>query len=208
MTITLGLAPVLSSGLACAELACYDCHGDRQNADVRPLDSPNRNPETGGFQGDHRVHLQDKVGSNQGGRCAICHPGSQAYTSGHRDGKVQIAANINNSPVSAPYRGFTSAAFPQGVNPLHGTCSSVNCHFEMPTPTWGEESLTNECSSCHEALPSDGSHQRKHNLYFGSGLDSCSKCPPDHRNDPSPYGHATSAGRRGLDIGFGSNGGT
>ena len=207
ITLAFGVAPVLFSGIAYAQLACYDCHGERQAADLRPMDAPDRNPSTGGFKGDHRTHLQDRVSPAEPGRCAICHPGSQSYNSGHRDGKIQIAASINASAVPATYKGMTSA-FPQGSQTVFGTCSNVNCHFETTTPTWGSEPLPDQCNSCHEAPPSDGSHRRKHNLYFGNDLDSCATCHPDHRNDPSPYGHATSAGNRGLKIGFGDRGGT
>ena len=214
VSLALVLTPILNSGTACAELACYACHGEKQTADLRPVDSSARDAATGGIRGNHRTHLQTKV--VEPSRCALCHPGSGGYTSGHRDGRIKVAANINASAAPAVYVNHTSAfrgwtsAFPQTSRPISGSCANVNCHFETNTPAWGTPPLagTEQCDTCHGAPPADGSHRRKHDVYFGSDLNACYRCHPDHRNDANTFAHATSAGRRGLAVSFGDKGGT
>ncbi len=192
--IFLGLA--LTAGSAEAALQCYDCHGKKSPADYRPLDAPYRNISTGGFPGEHRTHLQPSAGP---GDCAICHPGSSGYTSSHRDGIITLSGNINSSPARATYRNG-STAIPQTFQSKLGSCSSVNCHFEAATPTWGTPPLAKSaCSTCHSSPPADGSHGKKHGLYYGTDLTSCTKCHPDHREDLS---HALDAGKRPLSVQF------
>jgi len=177
-----------------AAIQCYQCHGTQNPVDYRPLDAAYRNVTTGGFQGNHRSHLSDTNGFQQ---CERCHAGSSHYTQGHRDGSIQLSANLNNSPVRALYGNRTSA-FPQTATPALETCSNVNCHFENMTPAWGSALFTypGDCSGCHGAPPNGagssgaaGSHAR-HDDYF-PGAAHCIKCHPGH----TAFGHATSAGR-------------
>ncbi len=196
--------------MAEAALECYTCHGSIAAQDVRPLDALFRDISSGGFRGNHRTHMGTRVSVAESGRCSACHPGSEAYNGGHRDGKIKLSSNINNSPVPAVYvnhtstfRGWTTA-FPQTPRPVLGTCTNVNCHFEKNTPTWSVTPLSSldQCNSCHDAPPSDGSHLRKHDTYFGTDPGSCVKCHPDHRTDPNAFAHATSAGKRPLSVVF------
>ena len=196
--------------MAEAALECYTCHGSIAAQDVRPLDALLRDISSGGFRGNHRTHMGTRVSVAESGRCSTCHPGSEAYNGGHRDGKIKLSSNINHSPIPAVYvnhtstfRGWTSA-FPQTPRPVLGTCTNVNCHFEKNTPTWSVTpfSSLDQCNSCHDAPPSDGSHLRKHDTYFGTDPGSCVKCHPDHRTDPNVFAHATSAGKRPLSVLF------
>jgi hypothetical protein len=102
----LWLVPLLlliTSGGAAA-LECYDCHGTKSTGDIRPLDSSERDPSTGGFPGNHRTHLPQVVTPSQKGTCAICHPGSDTYTSSHYfTGKGLILSLIHISEPTRPY---------------------------------------------------------------------------------------------------------
>lgn len=182
-----------------AAIQCYDCHGTRNPVDYRPLDDKFRNVTTGGFAGNHRTHM---AAPGSSAACAKCHPGSDKYTSLHRDGLIKLSANINSSLVVALYKNTTSA-FPQSVNPTLGTCSNVNCHFEATTPQWGSTSFsgTSDCTKCHAAPPGDGSHAT-HDNYYGPGTTSCGKCHSDHAVESAPFAHATSAGNRPLILTF------
>ena len=174
-------------------IQCYECHGTKSPVDYRPLDAPYRNVTTGGFQGNHRTHLSATDNVLQ---CERCHAGSSHYTTGHRDGKIQLSYSLNNSPVRALYDNRTSARLQTATPPL-STCTNVNCHFENETPQWGGPlfSYPNDCSRCHGAPPAGGttgtagSHP-KHDQYF-TGAANCIKCHPDH----STFSHATSVGR-------------
>lgn len=137
--------------------------------------------------------------------CVKCHPGSDRYTTGHRDGLIQLSANINGSLLAARYRNL-SVSLPQAAEPNLGSCTNVNCHFEKETPVWGSAPLAapGGCSVCHGAPPAGGeggaagSHGR-HYQYFG-GVNGCSRCHTDHLSDGAPFDHATAAGRRPLSV--------
>lgn len=185
-----------------AAIQCYDCHGSRNPVDNRPVDASFRNISTGGFQGNHRTHMD---ASSTKSSCAKCHPGSDAYSSEHRNGLIELSSTINNSSLAAVYRNG-STAFPQRSVPRLGSCSNVNCHFERETPVWGSSPLPVPagCSGCHGSPPDGGdagpagSHLR-HDLYF-PGTGGCGHCHSDHLAEESPFAHATSAGRRNLII--------
>ena len=201
------IAPVIlltGEETATAAMACHQCHGTNSPVDNRPLDAGYRNITTGGFPGSHRTHMGKAATPAS---CARCHPGSHEYTAAHRDGLIKLAGNINGSPVAALYRNATSA-FRQSATPAPGSCTSVNCHFESPTPLWGSDPGATTCATCHGAPPAGsapantggaaGSHGR-HNIYYPATA-GCVRCHSDHTADPSPFAHATSSGMRGLSI--------
>ena len=188
----------LSQNRAEAALQCYECHGNSSTHDIRPVDSSFRNPSSGGFQGNHGTHMGAAATKSS---CTVCHPGSESFTSYHRNGKIKVASHINSSIPVTTYNNTTSS-FSQSRTPDLASCNSVNCHFEAPTPVWGTDPATTTCSTCHSAPPSDGSHAGKHGQYYGSDPDACGRCHPDHANEPSPFAHATSAGKRSLAVRF------
>lgn len=191
MILAAGAAFMLLSfcipGDADATLTCYQCHGSTSPPDVRPLDSSTRDPLNGGFPGNHRTHLPASASTAY---CAACHPGSDSYTSDHRDGLIQLSASINDPASGAVYRNG-STSFVQTSGPNLGTCANVNCHFERETPVWGSDRLATTCNTCHDSPPTDGSHP-EHAAF------SCMKCHPNHTS----FDHATSAGKRPLAVRF------
>ena len=173
---------------------CSDCHGTRSTRDYRPIDSSFRNITTGGFQGNHRTHMGP---TTDPAVCEKCHPGSAAYTTAHPDEAVKLSSNINDSPLQARYKNATSA-FSQTARPVLGTCSSVNCHFESSSPTWGSASYNSQqnCSSCHQSPGTSSSHAR-HDKFYPFDSNGCIKCHPDYKTGLL-FSHATSAGKRGI----------
>ncbi len=189
---------VILNATAEAALQCYGCHGTESTADYRPVDASFRNPSSGGFQGNHRTHMGD--GATQAS-CAACHPGSGSYTASHRNGNIRISSRINNSPAATSYNNITTA-WPQTSTPALGSCNSVNCHFEFPSPAWGSDPADTSCTSCHAAPPSDGAHGKKHGQNLGTDTASCIYCHPNHLSDANRFAHATSAGKRSLMVRF------
>jgi predicted CxxxxCH...CXXCH cytochrome family protein len=190
---------LLFTGSGAQAATCSDCHG------MPPIDAAYRNISTGGFKGSHQTH-QPAVAAP--GNCAICHSGSAAYAVDHMDEAIELAANINNSPVAATYS--KGVFFNQTSRPVMGTCANVNCHFEQVTPAWSIAPLVSpgSCNVCHGAPPADGNHPassgagKKHGDYYGTTATSCVKCHPDHTTEAKPFAHATSAGHRSLIVGF------
>ena len=133
--------------------------------------------------------------------CAACHPGSGSYTASHRNGNIRISSRINNSPAATSYNNITTA-WPQTSSPALGSCNSVNCHFEFPSPAWGSDPADTSCTSCHAAPPSDGAHGKKHGQNLGTDTTSCIYCHPNHLSDANRFAHATSAGKRSLMVRF------
>ena len=183
------------------DLNCATCHG------MPPLDSESgyRDPETGSFKGNHQTHADSTAAS-----CVKCH-GSEITTTGHRNKAINLQPNINGSQGGSYSRGvfFNQTSVPPVVL---GTCSNVNCHSNgkgklSTTPAWGSAKFTatGSCSQCHDAAPATGNHPvdgTKHAAYFGTGTDSCAKCHNDHTAEIKPFAHATSAGRRNIDVKF------
>ncbi len=181
---------------------CATCHAaPGQSSDIRPLDGAYRNITTGAFKGNHRTHLGP---ASSAADCAKCHGAAAgAYSVSHRNANIEISANINSSPVVATYSKGTT--FPQASNPALGSCSNVNCHFEKITPAWGGTTFIapTDCDKCHEAPPATvdpGSHA-KHNDYY-PGVSNCQKCHSDHTAEASAFAHATSGGKRDLNVSF------
>jgi len=196
--VVLFSALFLLAGSAEASLKCYGCHGTSSTMDIRPEDWGYRNVSSGGFVGNHRTHLPPGATP---GSCSTCHPGAANYSSAHRDGKIRLAPQINNSLQVTTYNNRTSA-WQQTATPALGSCTNVNCHFEEATPVWGSRRADTTCSTCHKSPPTDGSHGRKHGDYFGTGPDSCARCHVDHLAEANGFSHATSAGKRGIVVRF------
>ena len=199
LLMTLGLTLLAGATVQAApqyQLACDDCHT------MPPLDSVSgqRLPATGAFKGNHQSHADASAGS-----CVKCHgPGALVYDAGHRSKSIQVQSGINNSPsgsYSRPFLNQTSVP----PTPL-GSCSSVNCHFERTSPTWGSAAYVNvtDCDKCHGAAPSAGhpTGGSKHGIYYGTGTASCLKCHPDHTAEAKPFAHATSVTNRGVSVQF------
>lgn len=198
--ITLGVA-LFSSATAQAapqyNLTCVDCHH------MPPLDSAGaRDPATGRVKGNHESHAGATAAS-----CAKCHGnGILTYGSGHRNKLIEVQVNINSSPAVGTYSRVFVNQTSVPPNPL-GNCSNVNCHFESPSPQWGNANFVapTDCSQCHLMAPSTGNHPitgSKHGVYYGTGAGSCQKCHPDHTAEALPFSHATSAANRGIVVHF------
>jgi len=208
--VPLAVILLITATAAEASIECYECHGTKNpagnNGDIRPLDDFNgeRNPLTGGILGNHRNHLPEGVTP---GSCELCHPGSLNYKSDHRNGLISIGSKLNDSPMRTIYGGFSTSVnsqifFPQTHTPVPGKCRNVNCHFESSTLTWGSDALGSyACNACHGSPPIDGSHQRKHNEYFGNYTSSCGKCHPNHTTENNPLSHAINV-KQGLKVQF------
>jgi len=189
--------------VAIAESTCTTCH------DMPPVDSFIRNPVDGGTVGNHQSHQPADASASH---CAICHPGADAFTTDHRDGRIALSPSLNGSPTGQYLVNGTATSFKnQTTLPRLGSCGSVNCHFEKVTPVWGaaqfrySSATSNDCNRCHAAAPNDGNHpfgQQKHGLYYGTTTSSCGKCHPDHTSESLPFAHATSAGNRPLIVTF------
>lgn len=204
--LVLAFLAVTGQRNADAAIQCYDCHGTSATTDYRPNDSAYRNISTGAFKGSHKTHMA--AGATPA-NCAPCHGVAAAsYATSHRDGFIDLAANVNASPATGVYS--KGASFAQSPNPALGTCSNVNCHFEAVTPAWAVApfSAPADCDKCHGSAPADGSHPatsgsgKKHGDYYGLTTGSCVKCHPDHASEWSPFAHATSAGKRALAVTF------
>ncbi|GAM09450.1 geobacter CxxxxCH...CXXCH motif protein [Geobacter sp. OR-1] len=188
-----------------AAIECSGCHGNKEPADIRPLDDPSgeRNTLTGAFRGSHRKHLPQTASSSN---CEKCHSGSSAYRSDHRNGVISLNAKVNDSPRRTVYDTLSSSGasifFPQTPEPVPAACNGVNCHFENLTKTWGDHNPADACGSCHGAPPTDGAHGKKHGEYYGNNTGSCIKCHPDHQNDLNPITHPLESGARPLAVGF------
>lgn len=167
-------------------VGCDFCHtmppGDTSAA-------PTRDPATGFFAGNHLTHATSVQAS-----CEKCHGATSGVN--HRDGSIQLVANINTSPATGTYGRGTS--FPQSPTPTPDSCANVNCHFETATPNWGVAALgaatTTTCATCHPALPTTKAHT-KHIEHYGNDLTACVKCHPDHTAAVPYYAHATEVGR-------------
>ncbi|TWJ11332.1 CxxxxCH/CxxCH domain c-type cytochrome, partial [Geobacter argillaceus] len=171
---------------------CSDCHG------MPPIDTAYRNVTTGGFKGSHLTHATTGQSS-----CEKCHNGSSTFKTDHSNGFIHMSSNINASPSPAKgVYGTKGVFFNQTSNPILGTCTNVNCHFETTTPVWSSTAFASptDCGQCHGAPPSGtgpgytggnaASHTR-HNLYY-TGANQCVKCHTDHTAEANTFAHATS----------------
>lgn len=208
-TISAALFSVmLFSNVSVAALQCNACHGTSGPVDYRPLDAASRDLETGGFIGNHRTHMGNGATVSS---CNICHGNGTdvgAYLSGHRNGSVEMISNINNSPKPGGSIYSKGVFFNQTSVPTVGNCSNTNCHFEATTPSWGSAVFAspNDCNQCHGLPPNggasgaSGSHAKHDSYYPGAG--NCAKCHSNHIAEVNKFAHATSAGKRNLNISF------
>jgi predicted CxxxxCH...CXXCH cytochrome family protein len=172
-----------------------------------PTDAATRDINTGGFVGNHSEHAPAAAVATD---CTVCH-GNSGYTTSHRSDAINFNANIGgNSPLVGKYAGGITFKNQTSVVTL-ATCSSVNCHFEATTPTWGAAALTvsaANCAVCHGNSPADGNHPagsgvgKKHGDYYGTDQTSCVKCHPNHTAEAKPFQHASSASQRALILTF------
>ncbi len=183
---------VQPKGSAYANCSNASCHNDGRNSGVTQTWGTTVNncaechattPGTGG----HEAH----IGVNFGGStitCGVCHTGSvegtTAPTANHRDGNV----NANGYPVQVNGSAFT-------------TCASASCHQtgQAPTaytttPTWGSDVAN--CTQCHLAAPTTGSHTK----HLASSV--CSTCHTNALKDVSYIDAAHGDGN--IDVAVGS----
>ena len=188
--------------------SCDNCHFDgRAIDDPRPLDSSFRDMRTGGFQGNHRNHMDATATP---ATCNRCHPGSDGNTSAHRDGFIKVSGHLNGSPLTTPYKNTTSGWF-QTSSPVlddSARCSNVNCHFETRTPVWGtrDDPFGNfACNQCHGYPPLGtapdyaGGAKGSHDLPSHEGF-TCDRCHTDHLSEDNPFRHANDIGTKKLVI--------
>ena len=183
---------VVTAGQSFAATDCSTCHG------MPPLDSAERSPSTGAFKGNHQKHMGATASPAE---CTKCH-GNSGYADDHADSSgymIQMNSNINAHPTGATYS--KPASFPQTATPTLGSCSNVNCHFEKnttdrtPAPVWGTTAGVT-CSSCHDAVPSDGNHTKHLASSAGGATLTCASCHPNYGT--SNFSHATSAGKHPI----------
>ncbi|MFZ2950221.1 MAG: CxxxxCH/CxxCH domain-containing protein [Desulfuromonadaceae bacterium] len=191
---------ILFASASQAAINCTQCHGNGSTSAL-PIDtlaaSPAsyRNITTGAVKGNHGTHSGPVA---TGAACAKCHGAAAAsYPSNHAIMKhysIQMAAGMNYNKGAG-----VVTAFKQTATPTLGACSTVNCHFETITPTWGATpfSSTSDCSACHAATgaslsPAHNKHASYTALFNFSDLSGCANC---HSNYASPlsFSHATSA---------------
>ena len=198
LLLTAGPAAALSQY---TDLTCASCHG------MPPVDAAIRDWTTGRFQGNHATHLPTAATITPTA-CVKCHNNS-GYTLEHYDARIQMASRLNGYSTS---RYNKPVFFNQTSRPLLTTCSNTNCHFETLTPTWGSAPLGNgpsDCETCHTTAPPNTgmSTQSKsgHSVHTSypqmAWATTCDVCHVNHLFEPSPYQHATSAGKRGIYIG-------
>lgn len=200
-SLALSLAFVaVAQGAPQYAMDCTSCH-NMPPLDSKPPKATKKDPFTGAVPGNHETHAGSTVGS-----CVSCHGDTvTGFNNSHRNKSIELRETMGYS------RGFVNqTSVPP--NPM-GTCSTVSCHSDgkgnyRATPAWGDLTPP-DCSSCHGMAPSTGSHNTpgsKHGNYYGTSDSSCAVCHSDHVSESKPFAHATSAGRRSIDVRFASGG--
>ena len=107
--------------------------------------------------------------------CLKCHGDVSGYTTSHQNGLVNFSFRLpdGTTPDGGAAGAYSAAATPGVVT---GTCSNVDCHFEIATQAWNNATnLT--CTSCHGATLPDA-----HGAHTGSralpqtGQNDCFAC--------------------------------
>ena len=122
--LTLSVASaVVVVGDAQAAIQCYQCHGTTGPADYRPVDAAYRNISTGGFRGNHRTHMGSGATPAS---CNPCHGNGvdvSTYPANHRNNRIDMVVNINDSPKAGGATYSKGVFFNQTSVPIAGTCS-------------------------------------------------------------------------------------
>jgi predicted CxxxxCH...CXXCH cytochrome family protein len=197
------------------DLDCTSCH-TMPPTDAR---SAEKDPDDGSIPGNHQQHAGSSKDS-----CVVCH-GSlvTGYAIGHRNKAIELSDGLQYGRKVNGFLNQTSVP----PNPLSG-CATAACHSNgigktrststyRPTPAWGSAPLAKDqqssCVTCHDIAPNSGNHPslsgagKKHGDYFGTGTGSCGKCHSDHFAEAAPFAHATSAGKRSVEVKFAAGGG-
>lgn len=200
--LTLLLIPLAIPGEVIAATgnitSCSDCHG------YPPVDSATRDSATGSFTGNHSTHFS-------AGNCQICHNsvGATEYNHSLKSASggvnyINMTGVIHNSRMGAAAKYNKGVKFAQSATPVLSTCSSVNCHFETVTPTWGQAvpwSSTKtagnndaNCAQCHLTTALSTGNHAKHITAGGGTQVACSRCHPDYNSlaGTAAFSHTTS----------------
>jgi len=160
------------------------CHGLPPRDGAR-LGNSTPTSQTSQVGGNHVNHATANQNS-----CDVCHIPVTPGDYGHQNNVIEMRYSLKGySSASVRARYAKGAFFNQTSIPVPSTCSSVNCHFERVTPTWGNAIGATPCSTCHDATPATFAHP-KH-----IAITVCATCHTDHTGEAKPYAHATSAGR-------------
>ena len=177
-------------------LNCASCHT------MPPRDSvtAKKDPSNGAVPGNHQTHAKP-ASVNDKGSCVMCHgPGVTGYDNSHRNKRIEFvdALGYGRNAGSPVFMNQTSVP----PSPLT-SCATAVCHSDgkgnkKTTPAWGSSAI--DCSTCHDATPITGTHTKHVATYSFS----CDKCHADHAAEPvaSRFQHATSAGKRNIDVHF------
>lgn len=176
---------------------CTSCHN------MPPTDSATakKDPATGAVPGSHAGHATAAQNS-----CVVCHTaGVLSYGTSHRNKAIELADSFGYSRKVNGFLNQTSVP----PTPL-GSCATAVCHSNgkgvtSATPAWGRAPFAApaDCTQCHGVAPATGSHPTtgsKHAAYFGSGVGSCAQCHTSHDLEAKPFSHATSAGKRAIEV--------
>jgi len=186
---------------------CTSCHS------MPPADSGSavKDPATGGIPGNHQKHAASAASS-----CVVCHNQGASdvtgYNTSHRNKKIELAVGLGYTRQVAAFMNQTSVP----PSPL-GTCATAACHSDgkgvfRVTPVWSQVApfaAPGDCNQCHGVAPATGNHPTtgtKHAAYFGTGVGSCAKCHTAHDLESKPFSHATSAGKRSIEVKFAGGG--
>jgi predicted CxxxxCH...CXXCH cytochrome family protein len=146
---------------------CTSCHGQPPVSSATAYSGYTKFDET---TTPHITHAG--AGTNYSFACAQCHSGN----TGHGTGTYQTSGTTQYAAVFVTTAGTLSPA--AAYNAGTSTCITVYCHSNgaggyKASPTWGSNKVgTATCSSCHDAVPTTGSHT-KHAATFAYGCDKC-----------------------------------
>jgi len=186
---------------------CESCHS------MPPIDSGTltKNPENGAVPGNHLLHAGNAASS-----CVVCHNQDASevadYGTSHRNKNIELNTGLGYTRQVAGFMNQTSVP----PDPL-GTCATAACHSDgkgvfSVTPDWKQVApfaAPGDCNKCHGVAPETGNHPTtgtKHAAYFGTGVGSCAKCHTAHDLEIKPFSHATSAGKRSIEVKFAGGG--
>ncbi len=159
----IGVTPVFLKK-AFGKESCATCHGYPPNTGAHILHSNSNNDKTD---------------------CAICHPGSDTYTS-NKGGTHQQATltTWNESQYYSqirPYINLATWITKHSTDRLQDTCAgggNPDCHSSgAPAAKWGDTTLS--CNACHANPPATG----KHTVHMAVRQIACKDCHYSVKND-------------------------